>query len=251
MMRLEQLYPSIFKRKSTRLFKKQPLSKDDLDFLIKEIEEIDSLTVSTFDWMIVYYEQTKLNVNVKAPAYFKMLIKDTNMNLISTGYIMQQLDLICSQKGIATCWLGFNRIKKSKTHPGFYETIRLAVGYAKNDVHRHNQEEFKRLPFNRICNSHRFLKIIEPARLSPSSLNQQPWYFQVENDTVTIIKRPPHPLVDILHRRFFEINCGIALLHLIVAMKYYNVEYELELNVQTKQDSTWLAKIHIHHYLVT
>ncbi len=245
MITLEDLYPSIFKRKSTRSFKEQPLSIQDLGSIKQEIKNINGIKLLKSDWMIDYCVDTQRYFNLKAPAYFVMLIKRCDRSLLETGFIMQQLDLICSHLAIATCWLGFNRIKESKVYPGYYETIRLAVGYSSQELHRSNISQFNRLSYDAVCNSDRFAQIIEAARLAPSSVNSQPWFFSVDTNSIVIKKRKMLRISRILDERFFEINCGIALLHLAVALEHHDLNYQLELNEQYKHDKSWIVKVHI------
>jgi nitroreductase len=245
MTTLDNLYPSIFKRKSIRSFKEEALSTQDLDNIKQEIESIESIELKRSDWMIDYNVGTQRYFNLKAPGYFVMLIRTYDSSLLESGFIMQQLDLICNRLGIATCWLGFNRIKESENHPGYYETIRLAVGYTSQDLDRTSVSQFNRLSYDSICNSHRFEKIIEAGRLAPSSVNNQPWHFFVDGNSIVIKRRKGLSISKILDERFLKINCGIALLHLVVALNYYSFDYQVELNHQYKHDQSWIARIHV------
>ena len=248
MTTLDDLYPSIFKRKSTRSFNEEPLSAQDLDRIKHDIKSIEGIELSKSDWMIDYRVDTQRYFNLKAHGYFVMLVRMYDASLLETGFIMQQLDLICNRLGIATCWLGFNRIKESKDYPGYYETIRLAVGYTSKGINRSDVSQFNRLTYESICNSNQFAEIIEAGRLAPSSINSQPWFFFVDGSTIVIKRRKTLSVSKILDERFFEINCGITILHLVVALEYQGVDYKVELNRQYKQDNSWVAKICVYSH---
>ena len=83
--------------------------------------------------------------------------------------------------------------------------IMLAFGYPKGDRLRHDLKGFKRKPMEQItekCDSR-----LEPARLAPSAVNSQPWFFAHEGDTIQVY----------CSRKGSRLDTGIALAHLYVA----------------------------------
>ncbi len=243
---LNELYPNIFTRKSTRSFLDMPLKKEDLHTIFDRIKTFRSLPSIDQNWQIIYeLDDGKKLYNVNAPAYFVFIIKKNPLFFVQTGYVMQQLDLFCSLMGIGTCWIGLSRAKPIKDDDDIYETIRMAVGYAKKDVHRKYKDQFKRFPLDIIANNHRYKDIIEAARMAPSSLNSQPWYFTSDEGTITLSKRRSLQPHNIFSQRFIEINCGIALLHVVTALENKGIRYEMIINKQPQQDKSWIAKIQL------
>lgn len=88
--------------------------------------------------------------------------------------------------------------------------IMLAFGHPKGDQLRHDLKAFKRKPMEQIADQAD--PRLEPARLAPSAVNSQPWYFTHEGDTLHIYRIPNDGLSDMN-----RIDMGIALAHLYVA----------------------------------
>ena len=83
--------------------------------------------------------------------------------------------------------------------------IMLAFGYPKGDQLRHDLKDFKRKTLEQIADQadHR----LEPARLAPSAINSQPWYFTHEGDSIHVY----------CSKKGSRLDAGIALAHLYVA----------------------------------
>ena len=60
----------------------------------------------------------------------------------------------------------------------------LAFGYPKENPHRTKISDFKRKSISKISDIAD--KRLEPARLAPSSVNSQPWFFVHEKDIIHI-----------------------------------------------------------------
>jgi len=86
----------------------------------------------------------------------------------------------------------------------------LAFGYPRGDQLRHDEKAFKRKALEQIADrlDHR----LEPARLAPSAVNSQPWYFTHDGDNIHVY-RIPNARLDYMN----QIDMGIALAHLYVA----------------------------------
>ena len=82
----------------------------------------------------------------------------------------------------------------------------LAFGHPKGDRLRHDLKGFKRKSMEQITD--KADPRLEPARLAPSAVNSQPWYYTHEGD-------------DTIHvycsRKGSRLDAGIALAHLCVA----------------------------------
>ena len=83
--------------------------------------------------------------------------------------------------------------------------IMLAFGYPKGDQLRHDLMGFKRKSMEQITDKGD--SRLESARLAPSAVNRQPWYFTHEGDTIHV-----H-----CSRKGSRLDAGIALAHLFVA----------------------------------
>jgi hypothetical protein len=83
--------------------------------------------------------------------------------------------------------------------------IMLAFGHPRGDQLRHDLKGFKRKSMEQIADKPDTR--LEPARLAPSAVNSQPWYFTHEGDTIHI-----H-----CSKKGSRLDAGIALAHLYVA----------------------------------
>ncbi len=133
------------------------------------------------------------------------------------GFMFQQLDLFLQSIGLGCCWLGIGKVAKNapcrEKFPGMKYVIMLSFGYPKGKTLRSGAEDFRRRTLEEISDIAD--PRLEAARLAPSSVNSQPWYFVHQGDVIhtfcsfsgTIRKVPKYMnLIDI----------GIALAHIYV-----------------------------------
>ena len=128
------------------------------------------------------------------------------------GFLFQQMDLYLQSLGLGVCWLGMGKMN-SRTAPeveGMKFVIMLAFGYPKGDQMRHDRKEFKRKPLSEIADADDIR--LEPARLAPSSINSQPWYFAHEGENIHVFCA-----ARVMAGYMNRIDIGIALAHLYIA----------------------------------
>ena len=133
--------------------------------------------------------------------------------LENAGFLMQQMDLYLQQQGFGTCWLGLGK-------PGAVTdrlddlkfVMMLCVG--KTDVPlRDGAKDFNRKPLLEICDSEDLR--LEAARLAPSSINSQPWYFVHDGELIHVycgggVLKP-------FLQKMNRMDIGVALAHLYVS----------------------------------
>ena len=88
---------------------------------------------------------------------------------------------------------------------GMKFVIMLAFGHPKGDQLRHDQKDFKRKSLEQITD--KADARLEPARLAPSAVNSQPWFFTHEGDRLHVW----------CSKKGSRLDAGIALAHLYVA----------------------------------
>jgi hypothetical protein len=88
---------------------------------------------------------------------------------------------------------------------GMKFVIMLAFGYPKGDQLRHDLKSFKRKSLEQIAD--RLDPRLEPARLAPSAVNSQPWFFTHDGNTIHVY----------CNKKGTRLDAGIALAHLYVA----------------------------------
>lgn len=127
--------------------------------------------------------------------------------LENIGFLFQQMDLYLQTLGLGVCWLGMGRMnpRTATQVEGMKFVIMLAFGHPKGDQLRHDLKGFKRKSMEQITD--KLDPRLEPARLAPSAINSQPWYFTHEGDTIHV-----H-----CSKKGSRLDAGIALAHLYVA----------------------------------
>jgi len=117
------------------------------------------------------------------------------------------LDLYLQTLGLGVCWLGMGRMNPKTTTDvdGMKFVIMLAFGHPRVDQLRHDPKDFKRKSMEKITDQAD--PRLEPARLAPSAVNSQPWYFIHDGDTIHVY----------CSRKGYRLDAGISLAHLYIA----------------------------------
>jgi len=201
----------IYKRKSCRSFTNVPVDGAILE-AIKAFSMKPLYPEIKVHWDIVPRNQVKCICPWTTPQLIAIYSEETDGWLENVGFLFQQMELYLQSLGLGACWLGMGRMNP-KTAPqveGMQFVIMLAFGHPKGDPLRHELKNFKRKKPEQIADYAD--PRLEPARLAPSAVNSQPWYFTHENDTMHVYYGRKGVLND-MHR----IDIGIALAQLYVA----------------------------------
>lgn len=216
-----QLPEMIYRRKSVRSYTGVPVDE-------KTLEELKDFTAALkplypgikVQSEIVRREQVKCIFPWTTPQLIAIFGENKEGVLENVGFLYQQLDLYLQSRGLGVCWLGMGRLSSQSVFEvqmaeGMDFVIMLAFGHPKGSAQRESLSEFKRKALSEI--SDRPDERLEPARLAPSSVNSQPWYFTHEGDSIHaycsrggLLKAKP--LSDMN-----RIDMGIALAHMYVA----------------------------------
>lgn len=134
--------------------------------------------------------------------------------LENAGFMLAEADLYLQSRGIGACWVGLAGPKDKEPVDGMEFVILLAIGKT-NVKARNGASDFKRKAISEITSSEELYGALEPARLAPSSVNSQPWYFVKCGDEIDVYQ------LDLVRtkglRRMNRIDVGIALAHLFVS----------------------------------
>jgi len=196
----------IYKRKSCRSFTNVPVDSAMLE-IIKAFPMKPLYPEIKVHWDIVRRNQVKCICPWTTPQLIAVYSEETDGWLENVGFLFQQMDLYLQSLGLGVCWLGMGRINPKTTAQvaGMQFVIMLAFGYPKGDQLRHDFMAFKRKTPEQIADQAD--PKLEPARLAPSAVNGQPWYFVHDGDTVHAYCKHKGNRLDV----------GIALAHLYVA----------------------------------
>ena len=196
----------IYHRKSCRSFTNAPVDAAAIE-IIKAFPMKPLYPEIRVHWEIVSRDQVKCICPWTTPQLIAIYSEEKTGYLENIGFLFQQMDLYLQTMGLGVCWLGMGRMNPKTTRQvaGMKFVILLSFGHPKGDQLRRDTKEFKRKPMEKITD--RPDKELEPARLAPSAVNSQPWYFTHEGDTIHVW----------CSRKGSRLDAGIALAQLYVA----------------------------------
>lgn len=227
-MNPEDLYQTIFRRKSVRNYDSSTLSLE----ILQEIENcLDKLIplhpeIKT-EFRIVPGDQIKTRMMKRSPHYLLAFSEKKEGHLVNVGFMLQQMDLYLSWRGVGTCWQGIPQPKKEALATSSLDyDILLTMGKPQEALHREDASEFRRKPLKEITDITGVDDLLEPVRLSPSSTNSQPWYITGTPELMHFYCRKPNRLMSRLVGRFNQMDMGIALYHLKLSAEHFKKKVE-------------------------
>lgn len=196
----------IFHRRSCRSFTNAPVDAATIE-TIKTFPMKPLYPNIKVHWDIVPRNRVKCICPWTTPQVITVYSEVTEGYLENIGFLFQQMDLYLQTLGLGVCWLGMGRMnpKTAAGVAGMKFVIMLAFGYPKGNRLRHDGKDFKRKAMEQITD--RADPRLEPARLAPSAVNSQPWFFAHEGDAIHAYWTGKGSRLDM----------GIALAHLYVA----------------------------------
>ncbi|MDO5826061.1 MAG: nitroreductase family protein [Methanosphaera sp.] len=211
-MHLEDI---IYKRQSIRKYNNQKISDECINSIEEFIDNVKPLYPNiNSDYDIVDSANVKTIMNWKAPYYLQIYSQNTENCFKNIGFIYQQVDLYLQGNDIGSCWVGVAKPRKHN-HENLKYIITIAFGKSDEDISR-STDEFKRKSLDEISDN--YDDKLNVARLAPSAMNSQPWYFTHNNDnTYNIYRKKQNIIKRKLLDKLNQIDIGIALAHLYVA----------------------------------
>jgi len=205
------LYSSIFTRMSCRKFDMTPAGTETIQQIESFITGLQPLLPNAdFSHKIAEPSNVKGMMVCKAPHYMLISGKDQPLRNTCAGFLYQHAELYLVSKGFAACWLG--GVKSKQDNPE--HIIGLAFGKPAKPEKR-SAGDFKRKPINEI--SEGTDSRLEAARLAPSGINLQPWFFIAENGVIhAYYKKNPGGLIGKMYN-LTDFDIGIALCHVKIA----------------------------------
>jgi nitroreductase len=212
----EELYQAMFSRKSVRKFDLSGLDAATMEGIAKFTSSMRPLfpDIST-DLRFLGPDDVKGMFKVDAPHYLAIYSKKMAGFEANAGFLLQQADLHLSSIGLGSCWQGGPRpIRGMRRSSELDFVIMLAFGWPKEPVHR-DISGFKRRPLSQITDMTDHYDLLEAARIAPSGMNNQSWYF-TGGDGAIHAHAARSAVTDGMNR----INVGIALSHLWLAAEH-------------------------------
>ena len=207
----------IRKRKSVRKYEKTRLDSAMLDKISAKIKTLKPLHPDV-ECHVELVEKTKGPFNIKAPHYLVFLGEKNERSYENAGFIGQQMDLFFSENGIGTCWLGVAK-PDEKPEGGDRCIVSMSFGMPAEPLHR-EVSEFKRKALSEISTG--VDERLEAARLAPSGMNRQNWFFIADEGKIHCYFKKPSPLMESMLKRLACIDLGIAIYHIALESENFN-----------------------------
>ena len=206
----------IRKRKSVRKYDIAPLDGAMLKKVQEQIEKVTPL-YPDIRYSIEIADKIKGIFNVKSPHYLIFRSEEKDGAYENIGFIGQQMDLFFSFSGIGSCWQGGAKPAEKKESALQY-VAGIAFGKPAEPLYR-EPSQFKRKALAEISEGKD--ERLEAARLAPSAINAQNWYFVADNGKIHCYRKKSNPLLGFIYNKLHCIDMGIALLHIAKESKSF------------------------------
>jgi len=226
----------IRKRKSIRKYDSAPLVAAVLEKVKAQIAKVTPLFPG-MPYSIEIASKTKGAFNIKAPHYLVFSGEDSEASYENIGFIGQQLDLFLSGSGLGACWLGASKPIEAKA-AALPPIICMSFGNPAEPLHR-ELAEFKRKALNEISEGSDAR--LEAARLAPSAINAQGWYFIAENGKIHCYRKKVASLMGLIFKKMHYIDMGIALYH--IAAESENFNYKKEASAPERKGFVYMGTV--------
>ena len=226
----------IRKRKSIRKYDPDPLDAATLEKVRAQIEKVKPLYPG-IRYSAEIVNKTKGIFNIKAPHYLIFGSEENEGAYENIGFIGQQMDLFFSASGIGSCWLGASK-PEEKEASALPFVICISFGKPAEPLHR-ELSEFKRKPPAEIGEGAD--ERLEAARLAPSAVNAQNWYFIAESGKIHCYRKKANPLLGFIYNKLHCIDMGIALCH--IAEESGDFHFSKEADVSERNGYVYMGTV--------
>ncbi len=210
------LEPMISRRKSVRSISPAPLSGEILADVLKAAREAVPLFPEIpISFKILNRQEIKPLGSIFAPQYLAVYSEHSPDGQLNAGFMLQQAGLYLSAIGLGSCWLGMTRPVMAEAE-GLPFAIMMAFGSAQEPLYRTSPSQFKRKSREDIATTSAVPAYIEAARLAPSAINKQPWFFSGDERVCNSFSVRGKGLINIAESWRF-VDLGISLSHLYIA----------------------------------
>ncbi|TAH64650.1 MAG: hypothetical protein EWM47_12155 [Anaerolineaceae bacterium] len=249
------MFDMIFSRKSIRSFYQETVDWEILGDILKFADSLPMLTKGIkVEFKLVSNIERNQGFNgpfaVKAPYYICLSSEKKDDYLLNAGYLMQQLSLYIETKGLGTCFLGAaNPGWGLKNTMKFDYVIALAFGKSKVPLYRDaflakRSPEAELVVYKEEVSSD-VRKMLDAARLAPSSLNSQPWRFVAYKNRIHVFSTKS-PWFTKPIEKLKMIDIGIMLANMLIAAEELWVDVKL-----TKSDTVKSKSLQNNEYVLT
>jgi nitroreductase len=220
----KDLYREIFRRKSVRRYKDEPLQDGVLERILEMCTgKALPLNDEKAAFQILSGDQVEKIFN-NAPHYLCLYARPEPAAAVNVSVIAEQVSLALSAQETGSCWLGMAKPKKAfMEYQGLPFYMMLAFGTPTEAPYRSDLKDFNRKPLKLITDISGIDDIMECARLAPSAMNRQSWYFSGISDALGVrgirLYMTQAPLIGRFTVHLDYADAGIALAHLCIGTK--------------------------------
>ena len=199
----------IRKRKSVRKYDMSELDGATIEMVHTQIKNLTPL-FADIRYSVEIVKKTKGLFGIKAPHYLVFSSEEKEGSYENIGFVGQQMDLFFSGANLGACWLGLSKPEEKKSGALPF-VISMAFGRPTEPLHR-ELSAFKRKPLSEISEGDD--DRLEAARLAPSGVNAQNWYFIADGGKIHCYCKKFAPLVGFFMSTMSRIDLGIAICHI-------------------------------------
>ena len=180
-----ELNEALFRRQSTRAFDMNGLSEDELKEITDYAATIEPLIPGKkVRADIVGPDDVKAMMKWRAPHYFAIYSDGSDEGIMNAAYVYEQVVIHLTSLGIGTCWATSVSPKEKDEADGTKWSAVIAFGKPAEGSGWRNPSDVKRKALSEICDEED--SKLEAARIAPSSMNNQPWYFRHTRDEIEV-----------------------------------------------------------------
>ena len=198
---------TIRKRKSIRKYDPEPLGDTAIAQVLDQIAGVSPLYPG-IRFSIGITGKVRGIFGLSAPHYLTFHSEEGDGAYENIGFIGQQMDLFFSGSGIGSCWLGMAKPPDNANNDMPF-VIGMAFGNPAEPLHR-AEPDFKRKPLSAISEGDDGR--LEAARLAPSGMNAQNWFFVAQGGKIHCYRKKT--ILALGGARLGCIDMGIAICHI-------------------------------------
>ena len=203
-MNLEE---QIYLRKSCRKYSDEPVCMNMIHEFMADVKPLNPDI--GYHYEILTKDEVKVRNRWSAPYYLALYSEKKDNYQENIGFVFQQLSLYLQSIGIGTCWVGMD-VPKNKN-----SEFVIAISFGKSEAMTRELSKFRRHGLSEISDFEDERLI--PARLAPSAINSQPWYFKHTDDGFDVYQVKQNIIKRQVLKKWNPVDMGIALAHMYVA----------------------------------
>ncbi|WP_407412941.1 nitroreductase family protein [Methanobrevibacter sp.] len=203
-MNLEE---QIYLRKSCRKYLDDEIDMDSIHKFLSSVKPLNDDI--NYYYKILTRDEVNLRTRWSAPYYLALFSEKKENYLTNIGFVFQQVSLYLQSVGIGSCWVGLASLKEKSSE------FVIVISFGRSENMTRDISDFKRKQLSEISDFAD--ERLTPARLAPSAVNSQPWYFKHSDDEFDVYQVKQNFVKRQFLKKWNPIDVGIALAHMYVA----------------------------------